>query len=104
MIENLSHHEIEKSSERNFGIVFAVVFLIIGFYPLLFDKQIYYWALMISLIFLFFSFYFTNLLVIPNKLWNKLGLLLSLIVSPIVMGIIFFFYSYSNRFNNEVIR
>tara|TARA_B100000886_G_scaffold336627_1_gene295767 strand:+ start:703 stop:1107 length:405 start_codon:yes stop_codon:yes gene_type:complete len=90
MIEDTSHHELESASERNFGFVFSSVFLVIALYPLWFEENIHIWALIISFIFLFFSIFFTKILVFPNKLWHKFGLLLGAIVSPIIMGIIFF--------------
>ena len=90
MFENKSHTAIKSSSERNFGIVFAIFFLLICFYPILKNDVINYWALVISVILFFLSFFFPKTLVIPNKLWFKFGLLLGHLVSPIVMGLVYF--------------
>ena len=91
MIENISHHNIKLGTERNFGLVFTVVFLIISFYPLWFGKNINIWSCIIAFIFFFFAIFLPKVLILPNKLWFKLGFLLGAIVSPIIMGIIFFF-------------
>ncbi len=91
MFENISHHKIKPSSERNFGLIFSIVFVIIGLYPLWLGKNIHLWACIIALIFLFFAIFLPKLLMLPNKLWLKLGLFLGSIVSPIIMGMIFFF-------------
>jgi len=91
MIDKSEQNKIQIGSERNFGLTFAIVFLIISFYPLLLDKSINLFFLYVSLIFLFLSFFFTKFLIIPNKLWFKFGLILNLFMSPLIMGIIFFF-------------
>ncbi len=90
MFENISHYKIKKGTERNFGLVFAGVFLIISLYPLWFEKNIHLWACIISLIFLFLAIFLPKFLIIPNKLWFKFGLFLGAIISPIVMGMIFY--------------
>ena len=90
MFENISHHKIIAGTERNFGLVFATVFLIISLYPLWFGKNMHLWACIIAFIFLFFAIFLPKVLILPNKLWFKLGSFLGAIVSPIIMGIIFF--------------
>ena len=78
-------------SNKNFGIVFAAVFLIIGFYPLIIGESIYIWSLIISITFLLLGLTQSKILTPLNKIWFKFGLLLGKIVAPIVMGIVFFF-------------
>ena len=90
MFENKSHHKIKAGTERNFGLVFTAVFLIISLYPLLFGKNIHVWASIIASIFLFFTIFLPKALILPNKLWFKFGSFLGAIVSPITMGVIFF--------------
>ena len=90
MFENISHHKIKTGTERNFGLVFAAVFVIIGLYPVLQGQDIRLWAFIIAFIFLFFGIFLPKVLIVPNKLWFKFGILLGAIVSPIIMGIIFF--------------
>jgi len=78
-------------SNKNFGIVFAIVFLIISFWPLLKGEDIRYWSLIISFIFFILALVNSKILTPLNKIWMKFGILLGKIVSPIVMGIVFFF-------------
>ena len=84
--------KIEKlPSNRNFGIVFFLVFLLIAFYPLTFSGEITKSFLVISLIFLILGLANSKILTPLNKLWFKFGIFLGKIVSPFVMGVIFFF-------------
>ena len=82
--------KIKLPSNRNFGIVFSIVFLIISLWPLLSQNDIRIWSLIISFIFLFLGLLNSKLLIPLNKLWFKFGLLLGKIISPLIMGIIFF--------------
>ena len=77
-------------SNRGFGIVFFILFLIIALYPLIRGQEIRIWSLLISLIFLTFGLMNSKFLTPLNKLWHKFGILLGNIISPIVMGIVFF--------------
>ena len=86
----MDHKDIKIGSNRSFGLVFFVVFLLISIYPFLKDGNIRVWSLIISIIFLFLGLLNSNLLSPLNKLWFKFGLLLGKIISPIIMGIIFF--------------
>ena len=82
--------DIKISSNRSFGIVFFVVFFLIALYPLIHNEEIRIWSLIISLIFLILGLINSRTLNPLNKLWFKFGILLGKIVSPIIMGIIFF--------------
>ena len=82
---------IKISSNRSFGIVFFVVFLFISLYPLLNDRAIQIWSLIVSLIFLTLGLTNSKILSPFNKIWFKFCILLGKIISPLVMGIIFFF-------------
>ena len=82
--------DIKLSSNRSFGIVFFVVFLLIGIYPIFYDGNIRVWSIIIASIFLILGLLNSNFLLPLNKLWFKFGLLLGRIISPIVMGIVFF--------------
>ena len=82
--------EIKIGSNRSFGIVFFVVFLLIALYPLLKESDLRIWSLLISLIFLALGLLNSNLLTPLNKLWFKFGLFLGKIISPLIMGLIFF--------------
>ena len=82
--------DIKISSNRSFGIVFFVVFFLVAVYPLIHNEEIRIWSLIISIIFLILGLINSRILDPLNKLWFKFGILLGKIVSPIIMGIIFF--------------
>ena len=82
--------KIKVSSNKSFGIVFSIFFLLISVYLLLNNDPIYYWSLFVSFIFLVLGLMNSKILSPLNLLWFKFGLLLGKIVSPVVMGIIFF--------------
>ena len=77
-------------SNRNFGIVFFIVFVIIGLWPLLANNEIRNWSIFISLIFLFLGLINSKLLNPLNRIWFNFGIILGKIISPIIMGIIFY--------------
>ena len=81
---------IKISSNRSFGIVFFIVFALLALYPLSYSGEIRIWFVIISLIFLVLGLLNSKILTPLNKLWFKLGIFLGKIVSPIIMGIIFF--------------
>jgi len=79
-----------RSSEKSFGIVFFIVFLIVALYPLTKSNEINSWALITSIIFLDLAFFKPKTLTILNILWNKFGIILGGIMAPIVIFIVFF--------------
>ena len=81
---------IKLPSNRNFGVVFFIVFLIIALWPILKQNEIRIWSLIISFIFFVLGLINSKLLTPLNKIWFKFGILLGNIISPIVMGIVFF--------------
>ena len=83
--------KVKKSSNKSFGIVFFIVFIIIGFWPLLDINTYRLWAIIIAFIFLALGLVNSKLLTPLNILWFKFGIFLGKIISPIVMGVIFFF-------------
>ena len=90
MSELQGNTEVKMGSERGFGIVFAIVFLIIALFPLLGDGGVRFWSVGVAAVFGGLAFLAPKVLTPLNKLWFKFGMLLSKIVSPIVMGILFF--------------
>jgi len=84
-------NDIKISSNRSFGLVFFVVFLLISIYPLLHGQNLRFWLLIVAIIFLALGLLNSKILTPLNKIWFKFGLLLGSIVSPIIMSIIFFF-------------
>ena len=90
MSETTSYIQTEKPSEKSFGVVFSIVFLIVALYPLINSESLRIWALVTSIIFFFLAFLAPKILVLPNKLWFKFGLLIGSIVAPIVMAFVYF--------------
>ena len=79
------------SSNRSFGLLFFIVFLIIGLWPLKNDLELNYIFIGISIIFLILGLMNSKILTPFNKIWVKFGELLGRIIAPIVMAIIYFF-------------
>ena len=82
--------EIKISSNRSFGIVFFIFFLILALYPLFNNEDLKLWSLIISIIFLILGLLNSKVLTPLNRIWFKFGIILGKIVSPFVMGIIYF--------------
>ena len=82
--------DVKISSNRSFGIVFFVVFLLIALHPLINEAEIRIWSVIISLIFLILGLLNSKILAPLNKLWFKFGIFLGKMISPLIMGIIFF--------------
>ena len=80
----------KKTSERSFGILFGIIFLIISLWPLLNSNNLRLWSLAVSLTFFLISFLKPVLLKTINNAWIKLGEILGRIIAPLVMAIIYF--------------
>ena len=83
-------NKIKIGSNRSFGVVFFIVFFLISIYPLFKNGSVYYWSLFLSLAFLILGLLNSKLLYPLNFIWFKFGILLGRIISPIIMGVIFF--------------
>ena len=81
---------VKISSNRSFGFLFFIVFLAISLWPLKSQGDLRLWAFILSLIFLVLGVLNSKFLTPLNKLWCKFGIFLGSIVSPVVMGIVFF--------------
>ena len=88
--DSRNHFEVKSGSEKNFGIVFAAVFLLIGLYPLMDAEGVRLWAVGMALVFVTLAYLAPKTLALPNKLWFKLGLFLGAVVAPVVMTLVFF--------------
>ena len=82
--------DVHGSSDRSFGIVFAVVFCVIGLLPLAFGGGARLWSLGVGVAFLLVAVVAPAVLAPLSRLWLRFGLLLHRIVSPVVLGIMFF--------------
>ena len=87
----IEKQDIQIGSNKSFGIVFAVVFLIIALWPLLDGGRFRVWALVTGIILFIISFIYPSIFKPFNYIWFKFGLLLGKIVTPIVMGFLYFF-------------
>ena len=83
--------KVKSKDNITFGILFFIFFLIIGLYPLKSDEAIRVWSVVLSLVLLIITITKPNLFTFLNKFWIKFGILLGKIISPIVMGLVFFF-------------
>jgi hypothetical protein len=90
MSETTNYIQTEKPSEKSFGVIFSIVFLIVSLYPLINSESLRIWALFVSTIFFLLAFVAPKVLVLPNKLWFKFGLLLGSIIAPIIMAMVYF--------------
>ena len=86
----MNYQTVKLGSNKSFGIVFFIVFLLIAIWPLLSSNEIRIWSLVISFIFLILGIFNSKKLTPLNKLWMRFGLFLGSIISPIIMGIIYF--------------
>ncbi len=86
----MNKNQIKISSNRSFGLVFFVVFLIISIYPVFYSEDLRVWSAIVSLVFLILGIMNSKILTPLNKIWFRFGILLGKIVSPIVMGIVYF--------------
>jgi hypothetical protein len=87
----MSSIKIKKKNNITFGILFFILFLIIGLWPLTSSGAIRIWSIILSLIFLIITIIKPNIFTFLNKLWVKFGIILGKIISPIIMSLIFFF-------------
>ena len=89
-MKRVDSDKIKISSNRSFGLLFFVVFLIVSLWPLTHEGSIRIWSVIISAVFLILGLINSKLLTPLNLLWFKFGMILGAIISPIVMGIVFF--------------
>lgn len=89
--EDLSRtHDVKSSSNRAFGWVFVVVFLVIGAWPVFFGGSLRWWSLITAGVILLVTLLAPALLALPNRLWLKFGLLLNRVISPVVLAFLFY--------------
>lgn len=77
-------------SNRSFGFVFFIVFFVIALWPITQGENLLIWSLLVSLIFLILALLNSEILTPFNIVWMKFGLILGGIMSPVIMGFIFF--------------
>lgn len=90
IIENLRRgKKTEGSSDRFFGLLFALIFLVIACFPLLHSGSVHSWALVVSGSFFSLSLVLPRVLAPLNKAWMHFGLLLGCVVGPIALGVVY---------------
>lgn len=89
MSEFKGHIAVKTGSERSFGVVFAIVFALVGVYPLLDGGSPRLWAIVVAVALLALAFLAPKTLSLPNRLWFRLGMALGAIVAPIVMILVY---------------
>jgi hypothetical protein len=97
-------NDIKIGSNKSFGLVFFIVFILIGFHPLLNGGELRIWSIVVSIIFLVLGILNSKYLTQLNKIWFKFGLFLGKIISPLVMGVIFFFVVTPIAFMMKILR
>jgi len=80
----------KKTSNRSFGILFFLVFLIISIWPIFYSGDVRLWSLVLSFLFLILGLFNSKILTPIKNIWIKLGEILGKFIAPIVMGLIFF--------------
>jgi len=81
---------VSSSSNRTFGLVFGAVFAIIAVWPWLFGGQIRIWSGIVGAVFALVAWLWPAVLAPLNRVWTRFGLLLHRVVSPVVLGVMFF--------------
>ena len=79
-----------QGSNKSFGLLFFVVFLIIGLWPLKNGESLNFYFITVSVVFLILGLLNSKLLSPLNKSWIKLGEILGIIIAPIVMALVYF--------------
>ena len=79
-----------QSSNRSFGLLFFIVFLIIGLWPIKNGDNINIYFIIVSAFFLILGLINSKLLTPFNKSWIKLGEILGVIIAPVVMALVYF--------------
>ena len=85
-------NNISNKNNITFGILFFILFLIIGLYPLKSSGFVRIWSIILSLTFLIITIIKPNLLTFINKVWIQFGFMIGKIISPIIMGLVFFIF------------
>jgi hypothetical protein len=83
-------HDVKASSNKAFGWVFTAAFLFFGLWPFVSGRPLRIWSLIVAAAFLATTLMAPALLALPNRLWSKVGVLMNRVVSPIVLGFLFY--------------
>ncbi len=100
--------KINKNT-KSFGYLFCVVFLLIGFYPLLHNEKLNLIVIIVGLIFGFLGYLNSNILLPFKKVWIKFGEILGKVISPIILFLIYFIVIFATKlflmlFKKDILR
>ena len=79
-----------QSSNRSFGLLFFIVFIALGLWPISKGENLNIYLTFLSLFFLIFGLLNSKILTPLNKIWMKCGEVLGYIIAPIVMALVYF--------------
>ena len=79
-----------QSSNRSFGLLFCIVFLVVGLWPLTNGNTVHIYLILVSLLFLILGLINSKILSPLNKSWVKLGEIIGIVIAPIIMALIYF--------------
>ncbi len=82
--------DVKAGSDRNFGLVFAFIFAATALLPLRSGGEIRWWALVVAAILLLAALIRPRVLAMPNRLWARLGAILHRVVTPVILGLLFY--------------
>ena len=88
--EPVHDEEVVGPSNRSFGVVFTVIFSLVGLLPLWRGAAPRWWAVGVALVFGLLALLWPRGLAPANRVWLRIGLLLHRIVNPVVMGVVFY--------------
>jgi predicted membrane metal-binding protein len=89
--EDFSRKEaVKPSSDRGFGLAFSAIFLIVSVWPLVRGDSIRWWALAVATVFALLTLFWAVALTPLNRMWSYFGSVLHLILTPVIMGVLFY--------------
>lgn len=88
--ESFARPEAAGPSNRNFGLTFAALFLVLGLLPLLFGDEVRIWALAVAGGLAAVGLVLPAALALPNRLWLRLGRALNRIIGPLILGLFYY--------------
>ena len=81
-----------QSSNRSFGLLFFIVFIVVGLWPVIKGEAANIYLILISLFFLILGLINSKILSPFNKAWIKFGEILGSVIAPIIMALVFFVF------------
>jgi hypothetical protein len=86
----VAYRRVLAGSDRSFGLTFAVVFALIGLWPMVHGASLRYWAIAVAMVFFVAGLFWPGLLSPPKRVWFRLSLALHRVVNPVLMFLIYY--------------